>query len=235
VIRSALFKVCTYPHRTRQGALEYILAPFDFSIIMARKTRKEVVKEEVKEEVKDADATEQQPSGNGAKIPRKKKRRLSPSRDSIESAEDVKVADNVNAGAEDVKVADDVEVQSSKKSSKKNPRRTSKTIDPPADDKVVEVEGEDMKRIKKSEKAATKRKEKLLEGAREDAKADFAATRTEVLARVPEAYKKMFGQVGFAKWGKAVLPALIVSPYDVPMGEGEPREIWLGMLNNVSY
>jgi hypothetical protein len=44
----------------------------------------------------------------------------------------------------------------------------------------------------------------------------------------------MFGQVGFARWGDAVLPALIVSPNDVPMGEGSPREKWLGMFNNVS-
>jgi hypothetical protein len=44
----------------------------------------------------------------------------------------------------------------------------------------------------------------------------------------------MFGQLGFAKWSKGVLPAMIVSPYDVPMGEGSAREKWLTMLDNVS-
>jgi hypothetical protein len=85
-----------------------------------------------------------------------------------------------------------------------------------------------------SEEAVRIRKEKLLEGARKDAKAEFEATRKEMLDRVPEDYKKMFSQAGFAKWGKVMLPALIVSPYDVPMGEGSPREQWIGMLNNVS-
>lgn len=70
--------------------------------------------------------------------------------------------------------------------------------------------------------------------AKRDAKADFEAQRKEVLDQVPEDYKKMFGRVGFARWGDAVIPALIVSPYDIPMGEGSPRETWLGMFNNVS-
>jgi hypothetical protein len=96
-----------------------------------------------------------------------------------------------------------------------------------------EVAG-DMQPIRKIDEAARKRKEKLLEGAREDAKADFAAHLKEVLGRVPEDYKNMFGQAGFAKWGKAVLPVLIVSPFDVPMGDGSPRDKWLLMLDNVS-
>jgi hypothetical protein len=104
-------------------------------------------------------------------------------------------------------------------------------IHQPANDN--EVTG-DMQPIRKIEEAARKRKENLLEIAREDAKADFAAHRKDVLDRVPEDYKKMFGQAGFAKWGKAVLPVLIVSPFDVPMGDGSPRDKWLRMLDNVS-
>jgi hypothetical protein len=180
---------------------------------MARKARKDVVKEEEK----DGDATEQQPSGSGEKIPRKK-RRLSAGRGSVDSTEDVKVADDV------------VDVQTSKKKA----RRTSKSIDRPADDKAV-VEVDDKQRIKKSEEATIKRKEKLLELARADAKANFEELQKEVLDRVPEDYKKMFGQSGFAKWGaRTFYPALIVSPYDVPMGEGSPRDQWLEMFGNVS-
>ncbi len=55
-----------------------------------------------------------------------------------------------------------------------------------------------------------------------------------MLDRVPEDYKKMFGQLGFIGWGQDVLPALIVSPYSVPMGEGSPREKWFKMLSKVS-
>jgi hypothetical protein len=191
---------------------------------IARKARKDVVKEE-----KDDDATEQQPSppGSGEKIPRKK-RRLSARRDGVDSTVDVKVAD--------VEVADVVEVQSSKKKARRTSKTTTpKVIDrPPADEKVV-VEVDAMKRVEKSEEATRKRKEKLLEGAREDAKIDFGMHRKEVLGRVPEDYKKMFGQLGFAKWAKgALLPALIVSPFDVPNGDGSPREKWLKMLDNVS-
>jgi hypothetical protein len=96
-----------------------------------------------------------------------------------------------------------------------------------------EVTG-DMQVIRTRENAARKRKKRLLEGARRVAIADFAAHRKEVLGRVPEDYKNMFGQVGFVKWGETVLAALIVSPYSVPTGDGSPRENWLEMLDCVS-
>jgi hypothetical protein len=89
---------------------------------------------------------------------------------------------------------------------------------------------EDMRKI---EEAGRRRKEKFL-AARRDAKAKFEAKRKIVLDRVPEDYKKMFGQLGFIGWGQAVLPAIIMSPYDVPMGEGSPREKWLIMFSKVS-
>jgi hypothetical protein len=195
---------------------------------MARKTRKEVVKEEEKE--KDEEATEQQqqqqqPSpGSGEKIPRKK-RRLTARRDGVDSTVGVKVA------------ADVVEVQPSKKKARRSPKTiTPQSIDlPAADDKVV-VEGDAMKRITKSEEALVrKRKETLLEGARKDAKINFGIYRKQVLDRVPKDYIKMFGQVGFAKWAKgALLPALIMSPFDVPTGDGSARAEWLKKFHKVS-
>jgi hypothetical protein len=95
-----------------------------------------------------------------------------------------------------------------------------------------EVTG-DTQSIREIEEAARKRRENLL-AARRDAKAEFEAQQKEVLDRVPEDYKKMFGKVGFIRWGDAALPALIVSPYSVPAGIGSPREQWLEMLNKVS-
>jgi hypothetical protein len=80
-----------------------------------------------------------------------------------------------------------------------------------------------MQHIRENEEAARRRNEELL-----------AAQRKRVLDRVPEDYKKMFGQLGFIGWGQDVLPALIVSPYSVPMGEGSPREKWFKMLSKVS-
>jgi hypothetical protein len=103
-------------------------------------------------------------------------------------------------------------------------------IHQPADNEVTG----DMQPVRKQEKAARKRKKKLLEGARREAIADFVARRKEVLDRVPEDYKNMFGQVGFVKWGESTLAALIVSPYSVPTGEGSSREKWLNMLDSVS-
>jgi hypothetical protein len=166
---------------------------------MARKARKDVVKEEEK----DVEAAEEQePPGSGVKIPRKK-RRLSADKVSVDSTADIKVAEDIEGKSSkkkprlsagrasvtstaDVKVADVVDVETSKKKARRSSKGIApKTIDRPADEEAV-VECDDMQRIKKSEEATLKRKEKLLEGAREDAKADFEAHKKEVLGRVPE-------------------------------------------------
>jgi hypothetical protein len=88
--------------------------------------------------------------------------------------------------------------------------------------------------IEKSEAAMIRRKEHQLESSRQDAKQELEAGRKRVMDQVPDAYKQMFGQVGFGQWGKHILPVLIMSPYDVSMGEGSPREQWLGMFERVS-
>jgi hypothetical protein len=76
--------------------------------------------------------------------------------------------------------------------------------------------------------------EELSEIERQDLKEEFEARRNKIMDQVPDAYKQMFGQVGFGKWGKLIHPVLIVSPYDVPMGPDSPREQWLGMFERVS-
>jgi hypothetical protein len=112
------------------------------------------------------------------------------------------------------------------------------SADPPEDDEVADEIQPNKKNetatIEKSEAAMLRRKEDLLELSRQDAKQEFEAGRKRVMDQVPDAYKQMFGQAGFGKWGKHILPVLIMSPYDVSMGEGSPREQWLGMFERVS-
>lgn len=62
-------------------------------------------------------------------------------------------------------------------------------------------------------------------------KAAFEQERDEILRQLPDAYKNMFGRIGFAKWSNMTLPVLILNPYDVP-----PRPVraqWLGHFQNV--
>lgn len=55
----------------------------------------------------------------------------------------------------------------------------------------------------------------------------------EVLAQVPDSMKELFGQVGFAKWTRLQLPALVLSPYKVP--PGPVRKSWLDQFHMVCY
>jgi hypothetical protein len=123
-------------------------------------------------------------------------------------------------------------------SSRKKGRKRASSADPPEDDEVADEIQPNKKNetatIEKSEAAMLRRKEDLLELSRQDAKQEFEAGRKRVMDQVPDAYKQMFGQAGFGKWGKHILPVLIMSPYDVSMGEGSPREQWLGMFERVS-
>ena len=41
-----------------------------------------------------------------------------------------------------------------------------------------------------------------------------------------------FRKLGFAKWGKDILPVMFLSPYDIP--PGYMREQWMQMFANVS-
>lgn len=53
----------------------------------------------------------------------------------------------------------------------------------------------------------------------------------ELLAQVPETLKELFGQVGFAKWTRMQLPALVLSPFKVP--QGPVRKSWLDHFHMV--
>lgn len=63
------------------------------------------------------------------------------------------------------------------------------------------------------------------------ARKEFDREKEAVMAQVPADNKKLFLQVGFAKWGKGYLPAMAVSPYDVP--PGDIRDQWMKMYQNV--
>ena len=65
------------------------------------------------------------------------------------------------------------------------------------------------------------------------ARKEFDREKEGVMAQVPADNKKLFLQVGFAKWGKGYLPAMAVSPYDVP--PGDIRDQWMKMYQNVRF
>ena len=63
------------------------------------------------------------------------------------------------------------------------------------------------------------------------ARKEFEREKEGIMAQVPDNCKELFHQVGFAKWGKGFLPAMAVSPYDVP--PGDIRDQWMKMYQNV--
>jgi hypothetical protein len=78
---------------------------------------------------------------------------------------------------------------------------------------------------------SAKEKQRILETARRDAKMIFEENRDATLLQLPDRVKRMFGQIGFAKWCRAFVPALVVSPYDVP--PGAVRDEWLDAFEKV--
>jgi hypothetical protein len=78
-----------------------------------------------------------------------------------------------------------------------------------------------------------KKLEKTLEDGRADAKKEFEEERMKVFDTLSESYKKMFGQIVFAKWRKESLPALILSPYNVP--PGTVRNMWMDKFEKVRF
>lgn len=61
----------------------------------------------------------------------------------------------------------------------------------------------------------------------EEDRRKFEEARDLILADVPESVKDRFGEICFAKWGREVLPVLVLSPYSVP--PGGVRDKWLAM------
>ena len=112
-------------------------------------------------------------------------------------------------------------VKPSKKKGKKTETKKKSTK------KKDEVDQNDSKK----DKSDHHRRAKLLKLAIEDAKEEFEQEKETVLSKVPSSIKKMFGQIGFARWGKNHLPALIMSPYAVPPGPA--RQIWMDMFGKV--
>ena len=59
----------------------------------------------------------------------------------------------------------------------------------------------------------------------------FEEGRDALLAEVPDETKARFGQIYFTKWGKQVMPVLVMNPYSIP--PGTTRKLWLDMFDNV--
>jgi len=78
------------------------------------------------------------------------------------------------------------------------------------------------------------REEERRERRRAQLKRAFEQERDEILASIPEEYKKMFGQIGFTKWSKALIPVVILNPYHLPGGpDGAVRNQWLAMYEKL--
>ena len=64
-------------------------------------------------------------------------------------------------------------------------------------------------------------------------KEEFDAFREEILSKIPNKVKNRFREGAFSKWGKDMLPALEIGPFDVE--PGPVRSMWMEMFHNVSY
>eukprot|EP00980_Cylindrotheca_fusiformis_P023811 scaffold11032_cov122-Cylindrotheca_fusiformis.AAC.12 len=63
-------------------------------------------------------------------------------------------------------------------------------------------------------------------------KEEFEKKKQEVLDTLPAEVKARFGQQYFTKWGKNLLPCLVMSPYSIPPGPA--RDEWFRMYEKVS-
>ena len=59
----------------------------------------------------------------------------------------------------------------------------------------------------------------------------FEAERDEILSIIPDEYRDMFGQIGFTKWGKGLIPVVILNPYHLP--NNCVRNQWLAMFEKL--
>jgi len=73
----------------------------------------------------------------------------------------------------------------------------------------------------------------ILKNAQQEAKESFEDERDDILSQLSPKVRKLFGQIGFAKFGKAWYGALVLNPYDVP--PGAVRNKWLDMFEKVSW
>jgi hypothetical protein len=94
----------------------------------------------------------------------------------------------------------------------------------------ISSQGSSTKNVKKRKAEAKSTKDIDIE--RAAAKAEFEAKKAEVDEHMPQSYRDMFGQIGFFRWSKTLLPVLILDPFDVP--PGEVRILWLEYFDRVS-
>jgi hypothetical protein len=73
---------------------------------------------------------------------------------------------------------------------------------------------------------------RLLVEVMEDAKAYFEKDRDDILTSLPDAIRRNFFQVGYARWEDDYLPALALNPFKVAPGPN--RNYWLKRYKVVS-
>lgn len=73
--------------------------------------------------------------------------------------------------------------------------------------------------------------DQILADAKIKARKELEAEKDRIYHTVPHSIQNMWGQCGFAKWGKGFLPALSLDPYKVPPGPA--RQQWMDMFEKV--
>jgi len=122
--------------------------------------------------------------------------------------------------------------QSGKKSVVEDLEEREDEAEPVQKQSSKKVGGKKTSKKRQQRKTLDEKKQRILEGAIHDAKKEFEKLKAETLSAIPETYKSMFGQIGFTKWKKEMIPVLILSPFDV--SPGPVRDGWLQMFERVS-
>ena len=106
--------------------------------------------------------------------------------------------------------------------------------DAEADQQQQQQHTKKRKRVSKKMAKKNMNREDRIARNRDSLKKDFEKERNEILEAMPDDYKAMLGQIGFAKWSKNLVPVLILSPFDLPPGVGSVREQWMHMYEKLS-
>ena len=152
-----------------------------------------------------------------------------------------KPTDTATGTSSDQKLADDMDVEQSIEAGTEIATENSKKrkSDAMNDTKQKKSKGTKTRTPEEKKRKATKKRRKKtaftdeqIEATREKLKKEFEEEKADILAELPDEYKNLWGQCGFAKWGKSWLPCLFVSPFDV--GGSQMRDDWMKMYEGVS-
>ena len=89
----------------------------------------------------------------------------------------------------------------------------------------VAVSQKTSRKIERFPLLGTQERARLLVEVKEDAKVYFEKDRADILTSLPDAIRRNFFQVGYARWENEYLPALALNPFKGAPGPN--RNYWL--------